>query len=365
MAVLSKFNSSCGLAEFFYSTESKPGKSFRREAETLLENYYSVMAETTPVRLIFHLSDITNQVEELAEIIGETGAFVSMVGQAPVSAKLALEAYHVAKGPETQKVETLLELKLSNYHLLYSAIDNLEGRGSEQQMHNEFAALEKIMSMYDGNIQDNLQRTWIYCRDIDNNYAGLVKARRELFQDYGLTKDTHYIASTGIEGSCARHDRLVKMDSYALFGHRPEQIEYMQALDHLPPTHVYGVTFERGVRIIFGDRSHYYISGTASIDRNGEIVYRNDVEHQAARMVENVEALLNNHGGKLEDLKQAIIYLRDPADGAAVEAVIGGLLPAGTARIMVRGAVCRPGWLVEMEGIAVNGNGNPVYKEFA
>ena len=31
-------------------------------------------------------------------------------------------------------------------------------------------------------------------------------------------------------------------------------------------------------------------------------------------MIENVEALLKNHGGTWDDLKQAVVYLRDIAD---------------------------------------------------
>ena len=37
----------------------------------------------------------------------------------------------------------------------------------------------------------------------------------------------------------------------------------------------------------------------------------------------------------------------------------------GYLRSMVRGSVCRPGWLVEMDGIAVNSRGNPDFKVFA
>ena len=123
------------------------------------------------------------------------------------------------------------------------------------------------------------------------------------------------------------------------------------------------MTFERGTRIIYGDRSHYSISGTASIDSEGRIVYPGDSVRQAERLVDNVEALLENHGGKLTDLKQATVYLRDPADTRAVETVLECRLAPWTARIMVKGAVCRPGWLVEMDAIAVNENGNTIFRD--
>ena len=178
-----------------------------------------------------------------------------------------------------------VELRLKNYRQLFFRTETLSSRGSGPQMREEFEAAERLLRREGGSVAENLQRTWIYCRDIDNNYAALVAARRELFRQYGLTESTHYIASTGIEGMPDPFDRLVRMDSFALFGHRPEQIEYLQALDHLSPTHVYGVTFERGTRIVYGDRSHYYISGTASIDREGKIVHPGDVFRQTGRLI--------------------------------------------------------------------------------
>ena len=39
--------------------------------------------------------------------------------------------------------------------------------------------------------------------NIDGNYKGVVEARREFFAEHGLTPDTHFIASTGIEGASA------------------------------------------------------------------------------------------------------------------------------------------------------------------
>jgi enamine deaminase RidA (YjgF/YER057c/UK114 family) len=155
------------------------------------------------------------------------------------------------------------------------------------------------------------------------------------------------------------------MDSGALFGHRREQVTYMSALDHLNPTHEYGVTFERATRLTFGDRSRYYVSGTASIDKNGQIVHPGDVGRQAERMLENIHALLSNYDSTMEDLKLAVVYLRDPADAAIVEEILSKRLPADLPRIMVNGAVCRPGWLVEMEGVAVNGKGDAAFAPFA
>lgn len=89
-------------------------------------------------------------------------------------------------------------------------------------------------------------RTWFFVQNVDVNYAGVVKARKEVFITQNLTEKTHYIASTGIEGRHADPSVLVQMDSYAVDGLEPGQIQFLYAPTHLNPTYEYGVTFERG-----------------------------------------------------------------------------------------------------------------------
>ena len=354
MRECSPFPGSNGMRESFYTLYSSPHKDFSREAEGLLLRYRELSHGSFPLLVRFHVSDIANQYDLLRELLSRYGiANAAVVGQPPLhGGRIALEAWHFSRPPE-------------NYELHLINTRGGEVQGSEAQMRAEFEKLQLALSGEDASVAANVVRTWIYCRDLDNNYAGLVKARRELFLRWGLTADTHYIASTGIEGASVPHDRLIRMDSLAVFGHRAEQVEYMHAPEHMSPTHLYGVTFERGTRIIYGDRSHYFISGTASIDNAGNIMHVGDVEKQAERMVVNVEALLSRHGASLADLKQAVVYLRDAADKGIVEKVLQRHLSPDTGYIMLRAAVCRPGWLLEMDGIAVNGSGNPEFKAFA
>lgn len=208
---------------------------------------------------------------------------------------------------------------------------------------------------------DLIHRTWIYCRDIDNNYRGLVEGRNGCFDRYGLTAESHFIASTGIEGCTELPGRLLHMDSLGIAGLEPGQVRYMEAPDYLSPTHVYRVAFERGVRIVYGDRSHYFLSGTASIDAEGNIVHPGDVVGQTARTLENMSALMERSGGSLSDLKQAVVYLRDWADRETVRNRLMDSPLAAVPHVMLKASVCRPGWLVEIDGIAVNGAGESAF----
>ena len=85
----------------------------------------------------------------------------------------------------------------------------------------------------------------------------------------------------------------------------------MSAPDYLCPTYHYNVTFERATQVTYEDQSHYYISGTASIDREGNILYIGDVEKQANRTLIYINALLSKYNADLKDLKILIVYLRD------------------------------------------------------
>ena len=191
----------------------------------------------------------------------------------------------------------------------------------------------------------------------------MVAARTALFARQGLTRDTHYLASTGIEGACAHRYDLVLMDAYSILGLAPHQVSYLNDFDRLCATKDYDVTFERGTRIGYADRAHCFISGTASIDRAGQVVHRGQVLRQLDRALDNVAALLRAGGAGLGDLSHLLVYLRDPSDFPRVAAVLRESFPS-LPSLIVQGAVCRPEWLMEVEGIAVAPQADPALPRF-
>ncbi len=203
----------------------------------------------------------------------------------------------------------------------------------------------------DMSIRDNLVRTWIYVADIDVNYDGVVRARNDVFRRYGLTAATHYVASTGIGGYSETRHATVAIDFLSLPGVEPSQLKYLQAPDHLNPTHEYGVAFERGTRLTLPNREIYYISGTASIDKQGQVLYPGDVERQTARLLENIRALLADGGAQMSGIRYFVVYLRDFADRETVGRYLDSHHPV-IPYVLLHAKVCRPQWLVEMECIA-------------
>lgn len=220
------------------------------------------------------------------------------------------------------------------------------GADSEQQTADILAAYEADLASRGISLQDNCIRTWFYVHDIDNNYAGMVKARRENFESIGLTPQTHYIASTGICGTPATGG-LVQMDAYAVKG--PFSQRYLYAPTHLNPTYEYGVTFERGVRLETAGAVRVLISGTASIDNKGAVLHVGDVVAQTGRMMENVEVLLSEAGCSWEGIRQAVFYLRNAGDYEKIAPIVAER--CSFPYVIVLAPVCRPDWLIEMECI--------------
>lgn len=127
---------------------------------------------------------------------------------------------------------------------------------------------------------------------------------------------------------------------------------FLYAPTHLNPTYEYGVSFERGTFVDYGDRRQVFISGTASINNRGEVMYPGDVRQQTQRMWENVEALLAEAGCTFADVGHCMVYLRDMADYAVVRDLFDRRFPQWPV-VMVHAPVCRSGWLIEMECMAV------------
>lgn len=231
------------------------------------------------------------------------------------------------------------------FHSLRLTEEEAAGKDSYTQTRLLFGKYLDIIRPMGLELKTHCVRTWIYVRDIDSNYAGVVKARNDVFAEEGLTD--HYIASTGIGGANACRSAVVAMDFLSC----PDIVEsdktYLKALSHLSPTRDYGVAFERGVRLSDG---HIYISGTASIDNRGRILHEGDVLSQTDRLLENIGALLQEGGipAMRTGLPYFVIYLRDISDYAKIDACMQARFPE-VPRIILEARVCRPGWLIEME----------------
>lgn len=118
-------------------------------------------------------------------------------------------------------------------------------------------------------------------------------------------------------------------------------------------------SFSRGTRIDLNGLVILLISGTASIDDNGNSVHIGDFPAQLRRTFDNITGLLASEGATWHDVVRTTCYLRDIERdyevfnaGRTAFYKEQGLdpLPASTG---IQAILCRPELLVEIEAIAM------------
>ncbi len=333
-----------------------------------IQNAYNCLLESElfGARCVFKryfLSDATNQADDI--ILNDvTDCAKSIIQQAPLDGtKVALWCYFQTNVQTSLGRSGLYEVRHGDFRHLWSGSAHNLAANSEYQTRLLFNEYNMQLLEEECTLKDNCIRTWIFVNDVDLNYGGVVRARNQFFFTQGLTVNTHFIASTGIGGRQQDPNVLSQMDFYAIAGIEHEQIHYLYAPTHLNRTSDYGVSFERGTRVDYQDRRHVFISGTASINNKGEIMYPKDVRQQTLRMWENVETLLAEADCTFEDVGYMIVYLRDTADYQLVHQLYEERFH-GKPYVIVHAPVCRSGWLVEMECMAIRKVDNPTLKPF-
>lgn len=356
IACIARFQGNRGVTECHVTVRLKseatdPHATLTKAWKHALESA-GIPIPSTVFRRVF-CSDVANQSADPPAYLHAT----SIIGQPPLpAAKLALWSYHLCDPDGAADItadanHTICRRGGLSHHWI-TGLTAPGGGSSHEQTRRILENHDAWLQSQGMTLADHVARTWWFVQNIDADYQGLVDARRDFFATRGLTADTHYIASTGIAGTHPDLAAKVSLDSYAISGLRAEQLEFLGATDHLCPTHDYGVTFERATAVSYADRRHVWISGTASIDPAGRILHEGDVLGQLDRTMINIEALLAKAGANPGDLALILVYLRDPADGAVIDAALRERLGAAPF-VLVHAAVCRPGWLIEIEGIAI------------
>jgi len=127
-----------------------------------------------------------------------------------------------------------------------------------------------------------------------------------------------------------------------------------EAYDYPKPS-----SFSRALRLDIKGVTILLISGTASVDENGQTVHAGDFRAQCWRTYQNITGLLEAEGATWKDIVRTTCYLRDiERDYEAFNEIRAqffkeqGLnpLPASTG---IQAILCRPDLLVEIEAIAI------------
>ncbi len=342
-----------------------------RQIENAISGFIEYQKMANPVVFFqrFFASDICNQADIVhSELNRFHASAVAAIQQPSVNGYKLLAWVYIINFhsgiPEIKAYRNSFRISHNGYHHLFSSglVSSRKADSFDQTIEIFRQYLETLIDEK-MTLEANCVRTWIYVRDIDNNYQGMVRARNAIFDREGLSDASHFIASTGIEGQTAESHSLVGIDAYAIGGIETSQIRYLKGSSHLSPTHIYGVAFERGTAIDYGDRRHIIISGTASINHQGHILHDKDIEGQTRRVFENIKVLLAEAEATFSDVASMIVYLRDLAD----QAFINDYLKNNYMEIpyvVIIAPICRHGWLVEIECTAVRKVTNPAFRDF-
>ena len=350
----------------FQILEPHCGLGLKQQLEELEILFYSFMKRellccSNLLQTRIYLTDAANQLDivrtsNLYEEFLSAGA-VSYIQQPLIGGEKVALQLCFTRSSQVVKTGTSDNLKIEVdgltlfFHSVRFSPEEVRGMDSEEQTILAFHRhIEKLTSL-GMTLETNCQRTWIYVRDIDRHYAGVVTGRNKVFAAEGLSSQTHYISSTGIGGYSDNSEAAVAIDFLSIDGIGRGNVQYLHALDYLNPTHEYGVAFERGTKLQFDNEALILISGTASIDKFGKCLHRGDVLTQAGRLFLNIEKLLNDGGQNLSDVQYMVVYLRDISDYRNIKRYLDLRFPC-IPFLILEAPVCRPEWLIEVECVA-------------
>ncbi|HEU5016296.1 MAG TPA: hypothetical protein VFT66_27490 [Roseiflexaceae bacterium] len=245
------FRGSGGDSEHYLVVDAPPDRDLQTQLVCLAGRYREALEslrlppESAVFRRLF-VSDVANQTAQIRQTELYTPGdgnpvAVSLVQQPPANgSKIAMLAYHRhgrsplrkrALGPHHVLVESNALGHLWSTRLC--AHDDKGPGSAVRQTHVIFDELVDVLGANGATLAEHCVRTWIFVKDADVFYQDMVAARSALFARHGLTRDTHYLASTGIEGACTHRYDLVFMDAYSILGLMPAQMSYLNDFGQL------------------------------------------------------------------------------------------------------------------------------------
>jgi enamine deaminase RidA (YjgF/YER057c/UK114 family) len=202
----------------------------------------------------------------------------------------------------------------------------------------------------------DVARTWIYLPKLLSWYDEFNAARRSFYREIGLldgSKPAWLPASTGIQGDCPL-GRECMMDFLAISarGETPLEIQMLNSPLQCEAFQ-YGSSFSRAVELRDETVSRVYVSGTASIDKQGKTVHIDDPEKQIRHTLHTVQELLGVRGHSFADIAHCVAFLKRPEYTTAFRQVSEeyGLDHNGV--IETAADICRDDLLFELEAMTI------------
>ena len=219
---------------------------------------------------------------------------------------------------------------------------------AERLLFNEGAAYQDVV------------RTWIYLSDILDWYGDFNTVRNRCYSGYGFIGNTkeqpeqvYLPASTGIEGKNPS-GLPATMDVFAIHrsDHSATTVRAISGTKQRSPFR-YGSAFSRAMVVEDSSSKLILVSGTASIDAQGNSVHHGDTAAQMHKSLNVVAALAEAEGATLQDLCEVTVFIKHKEDFPVFQKVIEQAGIPNIPSVNVVADICRDELLFELDAVFI------------
>ncbi len=194
-------------------------------------------------------------------------------------------------------------------------------------------------------------RTWFYNDRITDWYGPFNQIRTALYEKLGVF-DRVIPASTGI-GSCNAQGMALVAGLLALVP-KHENVNTEEVVSPMQgEATAYGSSFSRAIEVTCPSHQYISVSGTASIDPEGDTVHLEDVGKQTELTLQVVDRILASRNYRWADVTRAYGYFKHAQDAHHFRRALQALEMPGFPCNIVKNDVCRDNLLFELELDAV------------
>lgn len=247
-------------------------------------------------------------------------------------------------------IGSIFEDDHARYCRLTGLLPNEISDGRSEQTDAILTGMTETLARHDMAFSD-VFRTWFYNHDILDWYDEFNQVRNRFFAARKVF-DGLVPASTGIGGGNVADAALVA-GLLALKPKVPGVKVYTVPSPLQSSARDYGSSFSRAVEVEAPDHRRLYVSGTASIDREGRTVFLDDTEAQVRLTMEVVQAILQSRSMDWADVTRSLAYFKRAADAPLLAAYCRGQNLPSFPVIVAENDVCRDDLMFEIEVDAV------------
>jgi enamine deaminase RidA (YjgF/YER057c/UK114 family) len=223
---------------------------------------------------------------------------------------------------------------------------------AEEQARLTFEILEAALLLAEMDFS-HVVRTWLFLDKILTWYDQFNLVRTRFFSERGVY-DRVVPASTGIGMGNSAGTALVAEAIAIRPKDRRVRIESVPSPLQCPALK-YGSSFSRAVEVAMPDHRRLMVSGTASIDLQGQTAHLGDMDAQTDLTMRVVEAILRAREMDWSDVCRAVAYVKHARHAPALARYCAARRLPALPVVTTKADVCREGLLFEIEVDAVRG----------